>query len=285
MYSVESTSEFYSNIDKCNTEDNIASKLVVAVMTVCGSFGSNINLPKLYEYYKEVGCEDELSYVPNSKKSNESKGRAFYNCLGVKFDYVDVNNVKSTISAKVFPNGSIQLPGCRTIETVYGAPLVLYEFIKKFSKECSDATGVKIISNQNNFKLTNVRIVMINSNFTFEKGIIQEKLKDIINKYRFNGNIDNNNNVWRIASFQPEKYSGLNARYMTNSCRIKNADMFEKMEKIPIKLDGQISIFIFRSGKATITGAKKTEDLLEAYDVVTKLVRENSQIVFHSTKC
>ncbi len=68
--SLESEDTYFSNLNKCFTSDYIASELVVAVMTVCGSVGCNINLLDIFDIYMDVGCgQFELSYVPNSKES------------------------------------------------------------------------------------------------------------------------------------------------------------------------------------------------------------------------
>jgi TATA-box binding protein (TBP) (component of TFIID and TFIIIB) len=258
----------------CKTQDGIASELIVAVMTVCGSLGSPIDLLEIFDYYMDEGCDSfELSYVPNSKKSNNiEKNKAFYNCLSVTFYYTDVNSIESKIAAKIFPNGSIQIPGCKTIDTVHNAPRILFEFVKNISLKCNNS----VIKNEALFGLHDVRIVMINSNFSFNNGVLQERLKVLINERKFELGNDNPKNIWRMASYQPEKYSGLNARYMTKRCRDGLID------KIPLKLNGQVSIFIFRSGKCTITGAKNTQDLLETYNNIVELVRQNKDYVFHS---
>lgn len=285
MTELETEEVFYKNLGKCKTDDNIASELIVAVMTVCGSLGSSIDLLGIFDHYMDVGCESfELSYVPNSKKSKGEKNKAFYNCLNVTFYYKDVDSVESKIAAKVFPNGSIQLPGCKTIDTVHRAPEILYNFITDIAKECKDKNpDMVVIKNPATFFLKNVRIVMINSNFSFEKGILQERLKTIINNLKFDGK-EKPDHLWRMASFQPEKYSGLNARYMTKQCRDSTTNLFLDDKKIPIKLDGQVSVFIFRSGKGTITGAKNTKNLLETYKAITDLVRKNKDHIFYNPK-
>lgn len=283
MVELETEKNFYSNLSKCKTNDEIASELVVAVMTVCGSLGSSIDLLEIFDYYMDVGCESfELSYVPNSKKSKGEKNKAFYNCLNVTFYYKDIDSIESKIAAKVFPNGSIQLPGCKTIDAVHRGPEILFNFINDISRECKEKKpDVDVIKNFSLFKLKDVRIVMINSNFSFEKGILQERLKTVINNLKFEGK-EKNGHIWRMASFQPEKYSGTNIRYMTKRCRDNTTSFFLEGKKIPIKLDGQVSIFIFRSGKGTITGAKNTKDLLEAYNAIVDLVRENKIHLFYN---
>jgi TATA-box binding protein (TBP) (component of TFIID and TFIIIB) len=122
---------------------------------------------------------------------------------------------------------------------------------------------------------------MINSNFSFEKGILQERLKNVINSFKFEGK-EKSGHVWRMASFQPEKYSGVNARYMTKRCQNYSSSFYLEGKKLPIKLDGQVSVFIFRSGKGTITGAKNTADLLETYNAIVDLVRTNKGHIFYT---
>jgi len=282
---LESEETYYKNLVKCKTDDNLASELIVAVMTVCGSLGSPIDLLEIFDFYMDIGCESfDLSYVPNSKKTKGDKNKAFYNCLNVTFYYKDTDSIESKIAAKVFPNGSIQLPGCKTIDTVHKAPEILFNFIRDIADECKEKKpGIEVIKNKNTFALRDVRIVMINSNFSFEKGILQERLKMIINTNKFEGK-EIPDHVWRMASFQPEKYSGLNARYMTKYCRDNTTAFFLEGKKIPIKLNGQVSVFIFRSGKGTITGAKNTKDLLETYQVITDLVRKNKDQVFYTPR-
>lgn len=275
--SLESEESYNTNLSLCKTDDNIASELIVAVMTVCGSLGSPIDLLEVFDYYMEEGCGlFELSYVPNSKKTRDGKkNKAFYNCLNVIFYYKDVDSIESKIASKIFPNGSIQIPGCRTIDAVHKTPEIIFNFIKVISRKIIlKKSNAIVIKNPEDFRLKNVRIVMINSNFIFEKGILQERLKNLINSNKFEGTSDPNK-IWRIAIFQSEKYSGVNARYMTNRIRKELANSYHEGKKIPMKLDGQVSIFVFRSGKGTITGAKTTADLLETYRAITNLVREN----------
>ena len=223
-----------------------------------------------------------LVMYPILRKSKGDKNKAFYNCLNVTFYYRDVDSVESKIAAKVFPNGSIQLPGCKTIDTVHRAPEILFNFIEDIAKECKEKKDTsQVIKNPSTFELKDVRIVMINSNFSFEKGILQERLKTLVNNFKFEGK-DKLGYIWRMASFQPEKYSGCNIRYMTELCRKQTAQSYLDGKKIPLKLDGQVSIFIFRSGKGTITGAKNTKDLLEAYMAITDLVRKNKKYLFYT---
>lgn len=274
---LESKKEFLKNVSKCNTKDNVASELVIAVMTVCGKLGSGVNLLDIFDYYMKGNCENfELSYVPNSKKTpNGTKNKAFYNCLGVTFYMTDSNGIENKIAAKVFPNGSIQVPGCRTIDAVYKAPKIIYEFIKDISEKIPN-----VIKEPDNFNLKDVRIVMINSNFSFHKHINQELVKNLVNENKFEGKMIKDR-MWRIATFQPEKYAGVNIKYWTKKARTKYQKYFLEYRPLPKQVDGQISILIFKSGKGTITGAKNTKDLLEAYNAITNFFRNNNDEIFY----
>jgi hypothetical protein len=283
---LETSEKYASNILKCKTDDDIASDLIVAVMTVCGQLGTNINLLKIFDLYMEGKCDPnfELNYVPNSKKTRDGKkNKAFYNCLSVLFYIKDADGIESKIASKIFPNGSIQLPGCRTMDAVTKSPQVLNNFIRDLVVTYPD-----IIDGTLN--LSGIRIVMINSNFIFQTktdgtkkqvGIIQERLKDIINANKFEG-VDDDVRKWRMATYQPEKYAGVNIRYWTKNARRDYAHYFTENKKLPKKIEGQISIFVFRSGKGTITAAKNSEDLLDAYRAICQLVRDNKKTVLIS---
>lgn len=265
---METEETYNKNISACYVEDDIASRLIVATMTVCAKLGTSIDLLKIFDYYNSNKLNFfELNYVPNSKHSTV---KAFYNCLTITFY---INKIK--ISAKVFPNGSIQIPGCVNYDIIYKSSDMIHKFISVMAERCEGT----VIQDINNFSVQNIRIVNIISNFTFNYPIIQERLKNIINKNRFEG-IINDTNVWRIASFQPEKYSGINIKYFTLKFRKQYSEKFLKKEKIPSKLDGQISIFVFKSGKGTITGSKNTEELLESYMAIVNVLRTYQDELF-----
>jgi TATA-box binding protein (TBP) (component of TFIID and TFIIIB) len=281
---VDSIEDYNNNVSLCKSPDNIASDLVVAVMTVCAELNCVIDLNKIYQMYQDdcslFNDDFKITFAQNSKKNTDGrKNKAFYNCLSLSFFYTDLG-LKSKVVAKIFPNGSVQIPGCRTIGSVYEAPKIVFNFILNLFKLCPN------IIKSGELNLSAIRIVMINSNFYFKHnqnnvGINQEKLKDLINKYKFTGDTSNKLNKWRFATYQPEKYAGVNIRYLTDSARTMYSECFSGTKKIPKKINGQISIFIFRSGKGTITAAKNTKDLLEAYHSICDIVRSHKNQLFY----
>jgi hypothetical protein len=48
---LENEETFYNNLNKAKTDDKIASELIVATMTVCGSLGSPINLLEIFYHF------------------------------------------------------------------------------------------------------------------------------------------------------------------------------------------------------------------------------------------
>ncbi len=266
------TCEDYNRIlNECKTNDGIASNLIVAVITVCGTLSSHIDLLTVSKQNMEGF---KMLYEPNKKKktieekvSKTKTKSGFYNSLQIVYNYTDSFGLTSKISAKIFPNGSIHLTGSRNIETAHNAPIKLFNRIKDIPES---------IKEPNNFKLDNLRIAMIDSNFDFKKCILQERLKEKINEFKFDGT-ENPENVWRMATFQPEKYPGVNIRFWTESTRRLH---YEDYIKQPIKINGQVAILIFRSGKCTITGAKNMKDIKEAYDAISNLVRNNENLLF-----
>lgn len=254
--------EYNKILSECKTDDGIATNLVVAVMTICGSLSSPIDLNVL----SKQKIDGFMMISPNNKHDKKTKS-SFYNCLTIIYNYVDRHGNNNKISSKIFPNGSIHLTGCRNIESAHDAPIILYNLIKSVPESIKDPK---------NFKLDNLRTVMINSNFDFKNCIIQERLKEKINEFKFDGSGDPEK-VWRMATFQPEKYPGVNIRFWTERARDNHKDDYHKQ---PIKIDGQVGIFVFRSGKGTITGAKNIKDIKEAYDAITSLVRNNQNLLF-----
>ncbi len=228
-------------------ETDIHSKINLSVITIYTSFGSKMNLEILNEKNNlgELNIPEKIitSYVKNSKGNDK---KAFYNCLTLSFEY-DSRIIKS----KIFPNGSVQLPGCRSIEDTYLIPEYLLNLFKKIIN-LPVFKDIELVENIEDIKLGKINIAMINSNFYFKGNIKQEILKDIIN------NINNNN--WKSASYQPEKYNGLKIKYIS-------------------KLGNIITILIFKSGKVTITSAKNIDDILETYSKICDLVTRHKNKV------
>jgi TATA-box binding protein (TBP) (component of TFIID and TFIIIB) len=270
--------EFNENVASIKCEDEFASNLRISVFVVCASLNSLIDLKVLLDLYHEDNDGSFiLKYNSKSKKSKKPKEKgeeSFYNSLQI------ITKIKgNNISGKIFPNGNLQIAGCKSIEMCHNVPLLIKEFIYDY---------LPCIKTPSMYKLTNAKIGMINSQFKFGTDIDQNKLKDVINQ----NNWENSGN-WRFATYQPSKYPGINAKYWSDSAvstyKTWLANQLEKqkeakengveftMKNYPRKVQGQVAVFIFRSGNTIITGAKTIEDVRNAYNSLVKLVRDNPE--------
>jgi len=278
---MEEINEFNKKISELKSSLDIATPLKIVVINVCAVVSSRLDLQTLYDNrhlrdtwsfkYKPLDKKNVSSEIIVKTKTKTTKIKkdksesTFYNCIIIDFKYNNLN-----ISCKVFPNGKLQITGLKTISDAHEIPVLLFNFIK----------DVK----QTNIYLKDQKIGMINSNFLFNKTINQELLKNIINdKYKYNGT----DGFFRIATFNPEQFPGINIKFWTEATRLRykkyfNNDLNIKHKKIPTsKIDGQISIFIFRTGKVTITAAKTTNELAEAYLCITSLVYKHKEVLIN----
>lgn len=270
---------------------SVATPLKVSVLTVCASFGSSIDLKAFHafvssnnidfkdfntpeaEFVVELDPSTEtLQYDPHAKKSQKKTKKGsenFYNSFTIKFHLTPKKKgcQKSNLALKLFPNGKLQLAGSRDIECAYYAPLFIYNLILKFCPHCIETPGT--------FQITNGRVVMINSNFDLGRIIHQEKLKDILEENKATiGNLSALQ-PWRTALFQPCKYPGINAKFLSSDA----IEQYKNSSKLPKKPNGQVSVLIFRSGCVIITGAKTPTQLAEAYSSLLKIIFTHYQEV------
>ena len=214
-------------------------------------------------------------HKPISKKSKNKKKKGndtFYNCIKIEFKNKDNN-----ISTKLFPNGKIQIAGCRTIHMANVISNNIKEIVEKYGKEA-------ILSPQS-YGLENVRIGMINTNCSFHKNICRDSLKDYINK-----NSVLKGGRWRKADFDPEIYPGVNAKHWGQETVEKYFSILEgtapdykngKKRRVPTKVDGQTAVLVFRSGKVIITGSKTLEQLRDAYNDLVSIVAKYEEHILY----
>jgi len=262
------TCDFNKEISEIDISDpEIASKLTISVFVVCISLNCFIDLKKLKLLFDEDN-DGTFNFIhkPDSKKSNKIKKSgedSFYNSLKV-VSKIDGNN----ISGKIFPNGKIQIAGCRTIEICKKVSILFRDLLYSYKDSIINVQYKR-------FRLINQKLGMINSQFSFNFKLKQTKIKELINE---NSWLKGGN--WRFATYQPGKYPGINAKYWIDSTveewknKMKDSN-YSKIEKIPKKVEGQVAVLIFRSGNTIITGAKTSLELKMAYFSIVNLVKDN----------
>lgn len=264
-------------------KDDFATPLHLDVMVICGLLGSLIDIKLLVEtFYNDniflipdkdatIVCEVNtitkqvdskvilptekknvtkilrkefplqkdvirIRYNPYSKKTKETKKKGdntFYNCVTLEF-------VKTTsnISCKIFPNGKVHIAGCRSPEVASMVVENIYMFLKTYAPNC--------ILNKEYYELSNFRIVMLKTSFKFKAIFDLEETRNKI--------ISKSDGNWRVAGYEPNKFSGL------------------KIERLTQK--DKVTILIFRTGSTTIAG-KTVTDINEAYSAIFTLLKRH----------
>jgi len=306
---MESEISFNENIKNIVIDPEISGPLKISVITVCATVSSKLDLDYLFKtlrnfdinlpenilndtYFLDIAEEYRnpfhnlsIDYNPTNKKNSKveiitstktkvSKTKvktSFYNCLKMSFTFQETNN----ISCKIFPNGLLHITGSKTIEVAHAIPQLLYQFINN---------NQPAIKEPELFQLKDQRIVMINTNFALKvsskESLMSLKLNQELFKNILNTNYSiSNGGCIRLATFYPEQYPGINIKFWTKKALLQYKEHLATSKKIPKnKIDGQISIFIFKSGKISITAAKNSADLEEAYKGIIEIIRKHPEI-------
>jgi len=227
--------------------------LNISTMTVCFNFNQIVDLKLLKE---RLPNSLTVNYSPGSKKSKVPKKKgtdSFYNSFDIKITLIDHSvNVYSNISIFIFPNGKAKAAGIKTIKTIQILCDELMEMIN-YVPEC--------VKDLDLFGIENMKIQMICSDFKIKPVkddpdgwcIRQEELKNILVKQNLS------------ATFSAlSRYPGINL----------------KIESV-VETGKYISLLIFRSGSIIITGGKNARDLSNCYNFITKVITDNSKLLFY----
>ena len=177
----------------------------------------------------------------------KKKRKSFYNQVTL---IVKNSPNKKPANIKLFSNGSIQMTGCKNIDNVIDVVKKVFEELKVV-KAVVDFRNDNIIekpfvSNPDSLDISNlydIKICMINSNFSIGFNIDRDKLYEISLRNKIE------------CSFDPNKHAGVNIKY----------DHDEKT----------ISIFVFESGAIIITGACTCFQITGAYNFINSYLLNN----------
>lgn len=308
---------FQSNLDSC-VSDN-ASKLSMTMLNVCGSLGSRIDLETLFNHCITHGCPGYTFTYSGSKKprsaARSNTAVSFYNCLSVMFTLTEQIvspteqvavvtpvapdaavegatagatppapkpvEVVSRLAVKIFSNGSLQVPGCRTISSVHKAMKIVHDLVLSLHKEIESVDASrKVIQDVTKYKLGTPRVAMINGTFSFGKRIDQEELKNVLNTHeRYDGKDESRH--WRLANFQHGKSTTVVMKYFTEKGRERVKGYYGlpssksgPRKTLPLIIDDQVTVLLFGSGKGSISGAKSTDGMLSAYRAITSVIEK-----------
>lgn len=128
-----------------------------------------------------------------------------------------------------------------------------------------------IINNIEQFKLSNIKVELINSDYSTNFMINNTKLYNIVqNKYK------------AFASYEPNDYPGVKNKFFWNADNIKAKRKQGKcycetkcVKKGKKSACTQITISVFQSGSVIITGAKSIQQIKDGYDYINTIFRDN----------
>lgn len=138
-------------------------------------------------------------------------------------------------SVKLFSNGRIHMTGICSYPEMFELTDALTKLLNSLRDQLDGPPAQP-------FHIVNHTIVMINGNYKWGKTVELRRLCDVFNS------VKHNQGRWH-ASYNPEVYPGINARYT-------------RCDSICLT---QCSVFVFGSGSVVISGGKTIGDLRDVY--------------------
>lgn len=254
--------EKINELNKLIKVDKLPEEVKISTMTVTckmeGIIFNILNIAKYIDLSQDgiIGVAHGLRINPETnrtiikKKRIKSKKRVkktFQNQMSM---YISIKGKKKPINIKLFRNGSIQMTGCKTIENIFEVLDIVFEklrchkaILKYSTKKIIDKPFVNDLSKLTISNISNMKIQMINSNFSIAFKVDRIKLYQLF--------LDKNMN----CLFDPMKHACVNIKYE--------------------HADNPISIFIFERGSIIITGVKNCEQIYDAYKYIYELLLRN----------
>ena len=243
------------------------TNLRISTMTQVGELNSLIDLTKLYE---NLEIDDKIKYISygssgekgekfnkikNPRKNKEKKH--FYNQITI---HISLDKI---INFKLFNNGRIQMTGIKRIEQGEEAVDILIEKINNMENKDKIIKVEKI-------ECSYIKIANIVSDLDIGHKINREGLHRLM--------ID----MGYYSSFESCIYPGVNIKYYYNEM-IENNGICNCDEICTGKgLNGsckKITIAVFNSGKALITGGCSRKHIEVAYNFITDIIKENEDFI------
>lgn len=240
--------------------NKLPKDILISTMTITCKLGTNINLENVAKYVDlsmagirsiRYGCKPEYTRILVEKKKKTKKvkkKKSFFNQATLEIKPSNNN----AINVKLFKNGSVQMTGCKSIKNAYEILTILINQLKIEKATLTDGviTEKKYVYDHKILKVSDFKIVMINSNFKVDYKIDREVLYNILKKDGI------------TCTYEPCIHACVNIKF----------NYFDD-NKI-------ISIFVFQSGAIIITGANNTKHIISAYEYINKKLKDNyDQIV------
>lgn len=240
-------------------------------MTAISSINVDIDLTNLYQSFTPTDVITFLQYGNHPEKGINQKQprkarkpkpkKSFYNQITMHVD------CEKNVNVKLFNNGRIQMTGLKyethgkkVVETVLRE---LQALDAKSSHRCLISTD---------WFISPTDIACINSDFSVGFPIKRDMLHREIVNHGF------------YSSYEPCIYPGVNIKYYYNEDCVGGICQCNSpcTGKGCGKGDGnckKVTIAVFKSGKAIITGARSQTQLTTAYDFISKFIQQRFQTI------
>ena len=202
-----------------------------------------------------------IKKLKTGKKKKRREKKNFYNQVSLIFrsatlmgfdpEQLSLKERFKTVNIKLFINGSIQMTGCKHLDNIKNSLEILFDKLKickavlNKDKQFVLKPFVVDTTNLDIRKVTNFKIVMINTNFNILFQINRERLHQLLKEINFD------------VTFDPIIHACVNIKYL-----IPNTTK-------------TVSIFVFESGSITIAGSNSCQQVLETYNFINKFILTN----------
>ena len=239
--------------------------LKISTITSILQVSENIDLKNIYDSvpitkfipfieYGEDNPPKGFSKKHLRKKRKNKKKRIFYNqvTLHVHFEGKIMN-------VKLFNNGKIQITGLKKTDQ---GPLLIQKLLDYFQ-------DISIIENE--IKILNHKLVLINSDFNIGYEINRNKLHNEIIKEGL------------YSSYEPCIYPGVNIKYFMNTNNSNGICCCENVCNGKGRANGdgnckKVTIAVFKSGSIIITGGQNIEQLETAYHFIKNFIESKREL-------
>lgn len=272
-----------------NSSDVTFTPLRISTNVATGNLGSKLFLDKLFEQlpallipfgYPEEGIlkmEHKAQVVGASARDLLTKKKAakktFFNqsTLVVRKRRMEDPNQFKEVNIKLFANGGIQMTGITGIEF---ARITLEWLLPLLSTLCVDVKGTEIQISEQPLFIKQLKIQLINSDYHVNANVHRDNLHQIMSQQ-----------YCLFSSLEKLIHQGVNIKYYYNTSRTVGRPGICNCEKpCPGQGEGdapgqckKITILAFQTGDIIVTGARKKEQLDEAYEFMNQILLRHSK--------
>lgn len=261
------------------------------------NFEANDVFKILRDYVKEGRKHRKKEINNNMYNQCEVKGRLKeYKCAKGSFGgkcKVLRGCCMTNVSLMIFRNGAMKMTGIRN-------PKNLVKIVRTIDRMIRKTDAVTKLDKNSPCRMTDLRISMVNTNFSMDVNIKQEMLNDFFNSEP--SRLENGGCI-KYSSFDRDRYPGINTKYVYRKIydpsRKEYDDYVSSKKKESkkrilrqghfftrkgrVKLQGELSILTFSTGAVIITGGKRIDEIRSAYTYILDLLKTHPEFTYIKT--